>query len=385
MSLTPGLIQTGNTKVFCKLWNGNIVDLAETGSSGGNVNNELLGNLDADVTPVSELISAQGEEKLDGSTSSSLPIDLSNISYWDFDILKSSSIVYNISNGNHFTNSNTVISGNYIFSYGQTQTITVYNKLTGATVKTIQLVAPSGSTDNSWYGTALAYDEAGDRLYVHLSYVDSSGYSASMLGRIDNAVLGNSGTATRLDSINVYRGSRSRSSITSQHVSYPNDTLKCVLLFSPGSSDSSILSYSLKTLNVRNGIERTGTYSQRNGAPSFIYLTESTIVYNSGIYNFSGTISSPISSSIVSGYGNSVYSTTDTCIAKATYRNEQYWCIFRINGNSLSNGTVEAVTPVADAPSLGAFRVVDGKVYTLLYTNRYAQIVEVKRFGTLTF
>ena len=130
------------------------------------------------------------------------------------------------------------------------------------------------------------------------------------------------------------------------------------------------------------------TQSRRNGALSANILTgQSLTTTNYGISLLNGgTLSSNyLSSSFVNGYGTALYGDDTTAIISCTYRNNPSYCIIRVNTSSITNSTVEFICNTADTPKLGKFRRIDNKVYTLLHNSRYAQIVQVKRIGSLNF
>lgn len=387
LSLSVGQISVSPSKCYCKLGNSNIVDLAAI-DSGGTINNSLTDGIDIDAVPVSDLIQAQGEENLSGSSTSTIPIALDSIDYWDFDILRANNVIYNMSNKTHYSSS-AFISGSYTFTLSN-KVVTIKDKNTNSTVKSVTIEEPSSSAYPSlWHpGDIIDYEETTDTLYVPIYYVGSSDNAYTRLYKYKNII---NGSITTSYDLSVARGGGSRveSTISSCGAIYGyNNAHYHVLLLSPGSTDSSVQTYTYIGYNTTTGTSAgSATNARRNGALSANILTGKSITTtNYGISILSGTLSSNnISSTFVSGYSDSLYGDDNVAIVRCTYRNDSAYCIIRVNTSNPETSTVEFLCNVADAAKLGTFRRINNKVYTLLHNSRYAQIVQVNRIGSLVF
>ena len=385
--LNPGKIVVGLSKCYCAMGDSTIVDLAAIGSGGG-INSSLTDGIDIDAVPASDLIQAQGEENLSGTSSSTIPIALDDIDYWDFEVLRANNVVYNMSDKTHYSSS-AFISGPYAFSLSN-DIVTISDKLTNSTIKSVTIEEPAASAySHLWHtNTIIDYEESTDTLYIPIYYVTSSDRAYTTIYKYRNIVKGTPNITTG-PQVAKGSGSRVEPSISSCGAIYGrNNTHYHVLLFSPGSTDSSLQTYTYRGYNTTTGATGdSATNSKRNGALSANTLTEKSVTTsNYGISLLRGTLSdNRLSSSFVSGYSRSIYGDDSVAIAQCTYRNNQAYCIFRINSSSVSNSTVEFLCNVADVAKLGTFKRINDKVYTLLHNSRYAQIVQVKRIGSLTF
>lgn len=368
--------------------NSTIVDLAATGS-GGNVNPSLTEGLDIDVTPVSDLLQVQGEERLDGSSSTSLPFALDEIDYWDFEVLRANNIIYNMNTKTDYTLS-AFISGSYTFATLK-NTITIRNKLTNSLVKSVTVPEPSASAySNLWHiGTIIDYEETTDTLYLPVYYVDSYDNGNTVLYKCTNFVKGTP-SYTAIYSIERAGGSVSESTIISYNAIYGiNNTHTHLILLSPGAT-SSTQTYSYISYNTTADIENaTVIYSKQNGPLGANLLTINSLTtstYGLSIIAGESINSRYVISSFVSGYGKALYGDSNTAIVPCSYRSNVSYCIIRVNTRIPGRSTVELLCNTADIDvKLGTFKRIDNKVYTLLHNSRYAQIVQVNRIGSLTF
>lgn len=364
-----------------------VVDLAAI-RSGDTINNALTDGIDIDASPASELIQTQGEEVLSGSSSSTIPIALDSIDYWDFDVLRANNVVYNMNSKSHY-NSSAFISGSYTFALSN-KVITIKNKIDNSTIKTVTIEEPS-SSGYSWLwhaGDIIDYEETTDTLYVPIYYVTASDNAYTVVYKFANIVNGVP-TITTGPQVGKGSGSRVESTIVSCGAIYGyNNTHYHILLLSPGSTDSSLQTYTYMGYNTTTGtFGSSATNARRNGALSANTLTGNTVTttnYGISLLN-GGTLDDNISSSFVSGYREAIYGDDSVAIVQCMYRNNLSYCIIRINESNAANSTVEYLCNVNDVAKIGTFKRINDKVYTLLHNSKYAQIVQVNRIGSLIF